>query len=123
TTHIHILNKAHFSLVMLSKLDQRDQFIIIESLNGNCVELQSRKTGSSNRFNPFEHTRIFVTTSQLTKPLRPERIQTYGDAMQPGLIQRLSIFGEQNSICRQRDFHDLSILQQQSNEPWQIAAK
>ena len=120
-TDVHIFDKPDFRLHLLAELDQRTQLIVIEPPDRHRIELQAGEARARHRRNPFHHPRIFVAAGQLTKPLRPQRIEADGHAVQPCIKQRLSLVRQENPVRREGDIRDLPVLDQQADQPGQVA--
>src|SRR5215467_11262406 len=116
STDVHVFDKPHFRSKVFAEFDQADQLVIIESADRDRIELQSGEADAAYRLDPFQHTGIFITASKLPESFRPQRIQTHGHAMQTGLIERLRLIRQQDTVGRERNLIDVVILEQETNK-------
>ena len=79
------------------ELDQVDQLVFVHAPHHDAVELQGQP-GGSGCGDAGKDVGVPVRTRQLSHPVRPQRVEADRDPAETCSLERLRLFGEQQTI-------------------------
>ena len=85
--HVHVLDEAHLGVTRAAKLDQIDEFVLVDAANDHRVDLE-RSELACRRRDALAHAVELVESGELAKAIVPQRVETHRDAMEAGGTKR-----------------------------------
>ncbi len=111
--HRHLLDEARDEIALPGERAQRAQLAVVETLDGDGVDLDRRKAGGSRRFGAGQHA---------VKLAALQRVQADVQAIDTGPAQRRRQLGQEVAVGRQGDLVDAGDPAQHPHQGLQVAA-
>ena len=112
---VHVFDEAHLGVNRFPVFDQIDQLVVVDAADDDGVELDAAEH-AVRRGDAGAHRVELVEARQPQEPVRVQRVEADRDPLQPGVLERVGLIGEQDAVGGQREIVDAAFRRQQPHE-------
>src|SRR5262245_40397320 len=85
----HEFDEADARALLAGELGEAKRLVVVDAANRHAIDLDRAQAGLDRGVNAVEHLRQFVAAREQREPIRRQRIEANGDALQSRVFERL----------------------------------